>query len=163
MRTLADIKEKECSQVAQKIQVLLKGRFVVANNKKEIFYEVEKYDHNQGCLYMYRVFDERGILLTKSQVVKKTLKLNVVNRLYQILPQSEELDIRKSMLSQQDHKLTIKYQVIEGECFPMQIEPAGVPITDYDIKWNKDSRTITQVLNTKMHYAPVQFKGYEMD
>ena len=40
---------------------------------------------------MYRLFDERGIVLEKSNVVKKELKLKVVDKLYTLLDQEEEL------------------------------------------------------------------------
>ena len=95
------------SKVAQKVQVMFKGRMICASFLKDIIYEVEKYDQKTGCLVVHRVFDQNGILLMKSNVVKKNLKLKVVDRLYTLLSQDEEYEIRKAMFSNKDNKVTI--------------------------------------------------------
>ena len=68
---------------------------------------------------MHRLFDHNGILLKKSNVNKKALKLKVVDRLYNLLSQEEELEIRNSMFSRTERKLIIKYQVMENQCMPL--------------------------------------------
>jgi hypothetical protein len=67
------------------------------------------------------------------------------------------------MFRADESSLIIKYQVIEGECFPMQIKPEGVSITNYKINWNRDTSSITSVQNQSMHFAPVKFQGEEID
>ena len=151
--------EEERARIANKIEVLFKGRLVVANKLRDIIYEVEKYDASKGSLVLHRLFDDKGLIFEKSNVVRKELKLKVVHMLYSILPQEEELSIRQQMFSANDRTLNIKYQVIESECFPMQIKPEGVNITEYEIKFNRDTRRITHIYNKSYHYAPIKFEA----
>ena len=52
---------------------------------------------------------------------------------------------------------------MDGEpiCLPLEIKPDSISINDYDIKFDKTTRTITEIVNRK--YGPVLFSARHID
>ena len=76
------------------------------------------------------LFDPNGILIEKSNTYNKVVKEirgTTLDKHYFILPQEEEYAIRQRMLSNENCKLTVKYQVmdIDGQpqCMTQQVLP----------------------------------------
>lgn len=62
------------------------------------------------------LFDPNGILLRRENMwekVRRSIRGTWLDKHYLILPQDEELDVRKRILNSKDCKLIVKYQVMD--------------------------------------------------
>ena len=150
--------------IVQKIRVRVKGRLVRPLHSEDIVYEICDYDENRGNIKLRLLFDQNGIMIKKTNTrekVRRSIRGTWLDKHYIILEQEEELNIRQRMLNSHEHKLFIKYQVmdVEGDpqCLPMQMTPEGLPMLDYEIKFDKNSRQINEIINKV--YGPVEFEG----
>ena len=158
-----DIKLLSVQDIIQKIRVRVKGRLVRPLHSQDIIYEICDYDESRGTIKLRLIFDQNGIMIQKTNTrenVRRSIRGTWLEKHYKILEQEEELDIRLKMLNSQEHKIFIKYQVmdVEGEpqCLPMQMTPEGLPMLDYEIKFDKNARKIGQIINKQ--YGPVEFE-----
>ena len=115
-QTQIDMKRNGMKDVVQKIRVLCKGRLLRPAIDDEILYEIVDYSEKTSMVSLRRLTDPNGILLTKGNTwpsTRKQIRGMMLEKHYKILPQAEEYDTRKKMLSNKDNKVVIKYQVMD--------------------------------------------------
>lgn len=120
MQQQVEIKVKSVQDLVQKIRVRVKCRLVRPIHSQQTIYEISDYDEQLGQVKLRLLFDPSGILIKKDNMwekVRRSIRGTWLDKHYLILPQDEELDVRQRILSKQDCKLKVKYQVmdIDGE------------------------------------------------
>ena len=110
-------KRSGLADLVQKIRVRVKGRLVRSNLAFETLYEIKDYNERTGQIMLRLMFDPNGILIAKHNTYGRVLR-NIAGRWldkhYFILPQAEEYEVRQRILSGQECKLIVKYQVISS-------------------------------------------------
>ena len=103
--------QKDLQKMVNKIKISLVGRLVRQNTIKDLLYEVQSFDPDSCNVILRRLFDQNMIQFSRNNHVPnsifKHLKGSVLQRLYEVVPNEEEYDIRKKLLP--DSKLVIKF------------------------------------------------------
>ena len=110
-------KRSGLKDLVQKIRVRVKGRLVRSNLAFETLYEISDYNANTGQIMLRLMFDPNGILIAKNNTsgrVRRSIAGRWLDKHYFILPQAEEYEVRQRILSGQECKLIVKYQVINS-------------------------------------------------
>ena len=110
-------KKSGLKDLVQKIRVRVKGRLVRSNLAFETLYEITDYNANTGQIMLRLMFDPNGILIAKNNTngrVRRNIAGRWLDKHYFILPQAEEYEVRQRILSGQECKLIVKYQVINS-------------------------------------------------
>lgn len=110
-----------------------------------------KINADNSFVKVQRVFDQNGILLDRRNN-RHAEEVSIERFLsdFTIQPGSEEIKLRKQILQSRRHYLFIRYYSEDGECFPMEIRPTGLPIDDYDISFDRMTNKITRITNKSL-------------
>lgn len=77
----------------------------------------------------------------------------------------DENNIKREQYNFKEHVFTVKYQVLqfddEVECMPIEVYPVGVKIQEYDIRFNKETKQISDITNKK--YGQVKYQAFRVD
>lgn len=161
--------DEEYQLLTQKIQNIIKGRYVYSLDPTPIVYVIREYRSFSNELILKRLFDDNQILLEDNQ----GLNLNLVSanessffQKFSLYSLQEENEVKREALSTKEHVFSVKYQLMafDGEnleCLPLEINPRGLPVNDYDIKFSKEQSKITSVVHKQQ--GAVKFSSFRVD
>lgn len=71
--------------------------------------------------------------------------------LYDVIDRPKEVAFYRSLNYTRKRHFFIRYFAEGGECFPLEVLPAGIDMSDYDINFDPASNTIRTISNRKFN------------
>jgi len=87
--------------------------------------------------------------LKKGQNVK-TVPLGDFVMLYEVVNRPQEVAFYRSLNYTRKRHFYIRYFAEDGECFPLEVKPAGLNMNDYRINFDPTSNTIRTIANLSL-------------
>jgi len=121
-------------------------------------YLVDSFDSESLKVLMVQLLDNNGIAFEDTKEVSKNLEdLGTLSA----LPRQEAEAFLSNL---ENNKIRIQYQIVtidenEQICCPVHIEPSGISLQNYEIRFNKEQNQINEVVNKeegKVRFEAIQ-------